>query len=120
MVQSILECALGVARDHGGLAIERVSVEIGALQLVAPEALEFAFEAAKKGTLAENGVLEWHEVVARIECEACGACFEPEDLFWACPECGAVGGRVLAGDDLVLKSVELLEPDAQKEIADED
>ncbi|HNR29735.1 MAG TPA: hydrogenase maturation nickel metallochaperone HypA [Candidatus Hydrogenedentes bacterium] len=107
IVENILERALAIAVEHGHLPVSRVRVAIGALQQVEPEVLEFAFQAAVQGTLAEDAAFEWRAVPARIACAACDAQFEPEDLFWVCPECAAAGGRVLAGDELVLESVVL-------------
>jgi len=115
LVQQIIECALQTADDHGSLPIARVCVEIGALQQVVPEALVFAFEAAVKDTPAQGAVLDWKEIPARVVCSTCNACFEPEDLFWTCPQCNSIGGRVIQGDELILKSVELLDPEEAEE-----
>lgn len=116
IVENLLERALAVAAEHGGLPVSCVRLAIGALQQVEPEVLEFAFQAAVPGTPAEHATLEWRVVPARVACASCGTCFEPEDVFWACPTCGAAGGRVLAGDDLVLEAVVLDEaPHVQEE-----
>lgn len=109
LVARILERACAIARDHGGRPIERIVLEVGALQQVVPEALEFAFDASKQGTLAGDARLDWREIPARVRCSACGMAYEPEDLYWVCPECAAAGGEVLAGDDLILSSVVLQE-----------
>ena len=112
LIQNVVEVALDVAHEHGGLPIQRVVLDIGALQQVVPEALEFAFDAATKDTLAEDAVLEWHLLPTRIECSGCGREFEPDDdVFWVCTECDNIGGRVLQGNELVLRSVELEAPD---------
>jgi len=109
LAERILESALCAAEAHGGLPVECIVVEIGALQQVVPEALAFAFDAAKSGTPAEDAVLEWRETAALIACEACGNEFTPEDMFWICPSCGAAGGRVLRGEELIIQSVTLRE-----------
>ena len=107
LVARILERACAVARDHGGLPIERIVLEVGALQQVVPEALEFAFEASKRDTLAAEARLDWREAPARVRCPACGLEHEPDDIYWSCPACGTAGGEVLSGDDLILSSVVL-------------
>lgn len=104
---NIVESAARVADEHGGLPISRIVVELGVLQHIVPEALNFAFEAAVHGTPHVGAELVWREVPARIACDVCGMEYEPEDVFWLCPECGAVGGTVLQGEELVLRSVEL-------------
>ncbi len=107
LVESILTSVFDVARQHGNPPVTRVKLEVGALQQVVPEALEFAFNAAVKGTSAEGAVLDWTEIPARIQCPACHATYEPADVFWVCPNCEAQGGKAIAGDDIVLASVEL-------------
>ena len=110
LVNNILAAAFQVASEHGDLPIESVSVEVGALRQVVPEALQFAFVASVQDTLAEGATLDWIEVPTRIACSHCGTEFAPEDLFWVCSACKAPGGRVVHGEELVLKSVTLAEP----------
>ena len=108
LIRSLLDVAFRVAQENGGLPIERVVLEIGALQQVAPEALEMAFDAAVQDTPAEGAVLEWEEVPVSIQCYACQGEYAPADeVFWTCPYCGASGGRPVQGDELVLRSVVL-------------
>ncbi len=107
IVASILECAERVAREHGGLPISRIVLEVGALQHVVPEALKFAFDAAVRDTRHAGAELSWREIPARVRCAACGAEYVPDDVFWVCPECDQVGGAAVQGDELVLCSVEL-------------
>ncbi|GMU91666.1 MAG: putative hydrogenase nickel incorporation protein HypA [Candidatus Hydrogenedentota bacterium] len=109
IVTRILELALDVSRQHGNLPVERVTVEIGSLRQVAPDALLFAFEAASRGTNAEGAVFEWNEIPAKVLCERCEAKFQPAEALWLCPKCGAGGGRIIHGDELILKSVTLEE-----------
>lgn len=109
IVTRILEMAIEVSRQHGDLPVERVTVEIGSLRQVAPEVLLFAFEAASRGTSAEGAIFEWSEIPAEVLCERCETRFQPAMALWLCPNCGAGGGRVIRGDELILKSVTLEE-----------
>lgn len=107
IVAAILERALALAEENGGLPIESIRIEAGALQQVVPEALDFAFNAAIAGTLAEGARLEWSVTPARVRCPACACEYEPDDVFWACPACQTPGGEAVAGDEIILSSVEL-------------
>ena len=107
LAERILECALELSEAHGGAPVERIEVEIGALQAVVPESLAFAFRAAIVDTSAENAVIDWREIPALVECPACAAAYCPTDILWLCPDCGAAGGRALSGDDLVITRVVL-------------
>ncbi|MBX3177460.1 MAG: hydrogenase maturation nickel metallochaperone HypA [Candidatus Hydrogenedentes bacterium] len=107
LAERILECALEVSGEHGGAAIERVVLEIGALRAVVPESLKFAFEAASMETAAEGALLEWREIPAEVECRSCLETYCPQDIVWCCPGCGATGGRAVRGDELIITSVSL-------------
>ncbi|MBM3289920.1 MAG: hydrogenase maturation nickel metallochaperone HypA [Candidatus Hydrogenedentes bacterium] len=109
IVKRILDLALDVSRENGALPIARVAVDVGALQNVVPEMMSFAFTAISVGTDAEGAEFDWTEVPAEVVCESCEAMFRPEAPMWTCPECGAGGGRVVRGDELVLRSVTLRE-----------
>jgi hydrogenase nickel incorporation protein HypA/HybF len=107
LVEQILSRALELSGENGGLPIEEVVVEIGTLQQVVPEALLFAFEAARAETPAAEAKLTWTSIPARIMCPACSGEYETSDVIWACPDCHTPGGRVVQGDDLILKRVVL-------------
>jgi hydrogenase nickel incorporation protein HypA/HybF len=105
LVQSLLVSTLNVAEAHGGLPVDKVRVRIGGLRQVVPDALQWAFDLAKKGTLAENAILEWEEVKAVVRCRQCSTSYEPDGVFWVCPRCGTAGGEAMQGQELVLDSV---------------
>lgn len=107
LAERILECALELSRDHGGAPVERIEVEIGALRAVVPESLKFAFEAAVQDTAAAGAELAWCEIPARVACPECPETYAPDDIIWSCPACGAVGGRAITGDELVITRVTL-------------
>jgi len=109
IVKRILDLALDVSEQNGALPVARVAVDVGALQNVVPEMMSFAFAAISHGTNAEGAAFEWSEVPAEVICERCETSFRPDAPIWVCPECGAGGGRVVRGDELVLRSVTLRE-----------
>lgn len=57
IAQHLLDVALRTAQEHGGLRVLAVHVRTGEFAMVAPECLEFAFEALAMGTLAEGAGL---------------------------------------------------------------
>jgi hydrogenase nickel incorporation protein HypA/HybF len=107
IVQSLLEKALEVAEEHGRLPVEKVRVRIGRLRQVVPDVLVYSFDIAKKGTLAENAVLDLEQAAPLVCCARCFHEFEPTDVYWLCPKCGSVGGKVLKGEELILETVSL-------------
>ena len=108
---AILEKVLEIADQHGGLPVERISLQIGAQRQVVPEFLETAFQAAAADTLAEKAVLDWRQIEAQVECQLCRQRFQPEGIFWECTACGAPGGKMIQGDELTLESIDLKDPE---------
>ncbi|BBA68916.1 hypothetical protein YM18_0359 [Geobacter sulfurreducens] len=90
-----------------GRRIVAVVLEIGELSGVVPEAVEFCFEACTAGTLAEGARLSIDRVPGRGECGNCATVFPVRTYFDPCPACGAYGVRVVAGEELRVKELEV-------------
>ena len=98
--------AVHVAEANRATRIDEIELEIGAMRRVVPEALKLAFTAMSEGTLAEGAALKMTEIAVRAKCNPCGESFEPDiDASFACPKCGKADVQIMAGDDIVLKTV---------------
>jgi hydrogenase nickel incorporation protein HypA/HybF len=102
---SIAEAIAAIAERHAdGRRITRVEVSIGHLRQVVPAALEFAFELVAPGV-----ELAITEVPAAGRCRACGAHGTLDAFPFACTACGALDVEVIAGEELVVESLDLEE-----------
>lgn len=109
---SLCESILDILRDQAEKdrfsRVKRVSVDIGPLSCVEPEALRFGFDAVMKGSLAEGAEL----VIARPPAEAlCLDCFSTvpvEQRTDICPRCGSEALQVTKGEDLKIRELEVL------------
>jgi hydrogenase nickel incorporation protein HypA/HybF len=95
-----------VAEAAAGRRIRRVTVEIGKLSGVVPQALQFSFGLVADGTPAAGAVLDIREIQARARCADCAAEFQVDSFFAACG-CGCRQLERLAGEELNVKSLEL-------------
>lgn len=94
-------------RDQLGEArVRSVTIEVGKLSGVVPEALTFAFEICTKDTLLTDTVLIVDDVPATARCEECGVVAQI-DSFVAARRCGSVDLKLLTGQELRIKSVEV-------------
>jgi hydrogenase nickel incorporation protein HypA/HybF len=110
LAEAILAVALEVADTHGRQPVEHLWVRFGRLRQVMPEALSLAFRAVAHGTLAEGATLHCEEVPPRLRCRSCDIIFAPEYPWLSiCPGCGAAGGEVIAGEEMVVTRVTLRE-----------
>jgi hydrogenase nickel incorporation protein HypA/HybF len=106
LMQSAIDTAVGHARRCGKERIHRLTLEVGMLSGVDPNALSFAFEAASAGTIAESATLEVQSAAAVAYCDPCRSEFVAADVFCICPACGEPSGHILRGADLTLLSLE--------------
>ncbi|RNC70674.1 MAG: hydrogenase maturation nickel metallochaperone HypA [Desulfuromonadales bacterium] len=90
-----------------GRRVLSVVLEIGELSGVVPDAVEFCFEACTSGTLLEGAKLVIERVPGVGRCPSCGKESPVRSYFDPCPGCGAYGVRVVAGEELRVKEVEV-------------
>jgi len=108
---SIMEAALQSAEDEarraGADRITRLRLRVGVLSGVVPEALEFAFESLREGTMAAGAALDIETVPAVFRCLECGAMPELDEITFACPACR--GSMVVdhGGNELELSQLEV-------------
>lgn len=107
LMESALESAERHAREHGATRIHALTLTVGALSAVVPEALELAFEAASPGTMAEGAALTVNYIPLTLHCPVCRADFEAPDLATPCPGCGGFSTVVSRGEELHLVSLEI-------------
>jgi hydrogenase nickel incorporation protein HypA/HybF len=106
-MQDALELALGEARRQGANHIHRLTLRVGRLAGVEPEALAFAFDVVAAGTPAEGADFVIEDVTAVCFCTCCRQEFEPTDFIFCCPGCGTLSSTVRQGGELELASVEV-------------
>ncbi|QGN00172.1 hydrogenase maturation nickel metallochaperone HypA [Methylocystis parvus] len=88
-----------------GRRIKRITLEIGELAGVAPEALFFCFDLATKDTLAEGAELEICARSGIARCEECQSTFPAPSRLAIC-DCGSPRICLVQGEELNVKSVE--------------
>ena len=97
-----------VAEAAKGRRVTRVTLEVGKLSGVMADAIAFCFDIVAQGTGLEGATLEIHEIDGRARCEVCGLEFEVETLFAPCP-CGSHRSKRIRGEELIVKSMEMME-----------
>jgi hydrogenase nickel incorporation protein HypA/HybF len=91
----------------GGARVAVVRLEIGRLAAVVPEALQFCFEVCAQGTSLEGASLHIAVIPGRARCRDCGVERVIETYADVCP-CGGTELRVLGGEELCVKNVEVV------------
>lgn len=106
---SLLENVRGILEDHAlkqnFRRVTKVTLEIGKLSCVEPEALRFGFDVVRKDSLAENAELIIAELAGLGVCRQCQQQIEMETLYDPCGYCGSSLVTVIQGSEMRIKDL---------------
>ena len=105
--QALLSQVTAIARERGAQAIERIVVEVGPLSGVDGALLARAFEVARIGSCAAEAALSIDTPQVTVSCLSCGSQSHAAPNRLLCGTCGGYRTRIIAGDELNLRRVEL-------------
>lgn len=105
--ESILSILEAEAARQKFESVKKLWLEIGPLSGIEPEALRFAFDAAKKGTLADAALLEIIVTQATAWCLGCERTVPIAHRFDPCPQCGGHRLKVATGEEMRIKELEV-------------
>lgn len=96
--QSLIEQAMKAREDRPFRRVVRVSLSVGQLSRVEPEALHVAFDLLSRDTFLEGAELWIARPPGRLVCDACGDVSEVEVRPARCPACGSDRLRIDGGE----------------------
>jgi hydrogenase nickel incorporation protein HypA/HybF len=107
VAESILNTAIKVAEDNNAKTITKIQVKVGTLSGVEPYALQFALNAIKDGTIAQNADMEMNIIKAVGRCNACGKDSEPDTFYSICEYCNDPMLEIVAGEEFEIEFVDV-------------
>lgn len=107
LAESVREIVEDTARANGAQRVLAVRLEIGKLAQVEPEAMRFAFEVVKRGSLADQANLEIVETDATAWCMPCGTGVTITARGNPCPRCGSHQLQVTGGDRMRVMDIQI-------------
>lgn len=109
---TLLENVREILEDHAVKQqfskVAKVTLEIGKLSCVEPDALRFGFDVVMKGSLAEKAELIISELEGLGLCQHCGRQSVMETLYDACPACGSLDVKIMQGLDMKIKDLAVI------------
>jgi hydrogenase nickel incorporation protein HypA/HybF len=108
LIQSLIAGVEARVRQHGAVAVHRVTVQVGELAGVEPELFRTAFELFRERTVCAGAELDLVGVPAAWACPACGSPVARGESL-TCSRCGAPA-RLVRGEELLLERIELEVP----------
>ncbi len=108
IAEGILSSAITGAEGAGGTRINTVDITVGVLTEVMEDALQFAWEAIRVGTMAEGAVLNVTMTDATSRCSDCGHEWVHDRYSGAqCPSCDGYLIQLLSGRELKIDTIDI-------------
>lgn len=107
VTQSILQIALQHAQKAHAKRIVDLNIVMGELSSMVDDSIQFYWDIIAKDTIAEGAALHFRRVPAQLECLACAAQYHPSSEELACPRCGSLRVKILAGEEFLLESIDV-------------
>lgn len=107
LCRRLLKEVARVAAAHDAGRVTRLTVSIGPLSGVEAPLLERAFAIARQNTVAKHAVLVTEIAPIRVSCRNCEKESDTAANNLRCRNCGDWHVRLLSGDALLLKGVEM-------------
>ena len=95
-----------VGEKAGDSKVKRISLDIGKLSAIMPDAVRFCFDVCAKDTALEGAVLEINEIPGLGRCNECGNEIDLEQVYGQCT-CGCRHIHCIAGEELMIKEMEV-------------
>src|ERR1700679_2795698 len=112
IAESIIQIAEAKAREQNAQSIQVIKLRLGTFTTIVPDALQFAFEIARHGTLSRDARLDIEIVPMIVRCVVCEASTQPVGgICLICEQCG-FPLEILSGEEL---RIECIEVDSAKE-----
>ena len=107
LAEGVREIVDETARANGAQRVAAVRLEIGKLAQVEVEALRFAFDVVKLGSLAHSARLEIVEPDGTAWCMRCSSPVAIAQRGDACPGCGSYQLQVTGGESMRVMDIEI-------------
>lgn len=107
IMEQTLDLAIHHAQRQGATQIHHITLRIGQMSGVVPEALFFAFDVVTAGTMAHQAQLSIERVPVQCHCDRCDRAFIPDDVIYQCPHCGHITHRATQGTEIELANLEI-------------
>jgi hydrogenase nickel incorporation protein HypA/HybF len=107
VTESLLKIALEHAEKANARRVTDLYIVIGDLASMVDDSIQFYWEIIAKGTIAEQAKLHFRRVPAELQCMTCFEKYQPTDRELACPKCGGIDTKIIAGEEFALESIDV-------------
>jgi hydrogenase nickel incorporation protein HypA/HybF len=108
--EALFDLVMQHAQAARAVRVTGVYVVIGELSSLIDDSVQFYFDLISRGTVAEGAHLTVRRVPAVFRCERCCHEYAPGAEVLACPACGSLSVRLIAGDEFYLEALDIVPP----------
>jgi hydrogenase nickel incorporation protein HypA/HybF len=105
IAMEIIDIANQYSEKANKSIVKEIEIEAGELSGVEYDALAFALDISKKGTVLENAKINIEKTEGRAKCNDCRTEFPLNNLYTPCPRCGKYDFTIISGKELRVKSI---------------
>ena len=109
LIRTLIAQVAELLSPYSGATLRRIRIQVGPLSCVEPALLISAWEQHRESGVDPMATLEIDEVPLVARCHTCAADFEPVKFCFRCPRCGGSDTKAIAGDGVMLQSIEIEE-----------
>ena len=108
--QALLMQVTEIVAGRGAADVTRITIEVGPLAGVDSALLCSAFAILRAGSCAAGATLSVEATAVEVACLTCGGQSKTEPNRLVCAFCGGYRTRIVSGEDLRLRRIELRVP----------
>ncbi len=107
VTENILNIALRHADQAGASRITDLYLVIGQMASIVDDSVQFYWDIISQGSAAAGAQLHFRRVPAEMLCLECDRLYSPTKEELACPSCGGVAVKIVAGEEFYLEAIDV-------------
>ncbi len=107
LAMSVREIVEDAAKQNGAKKVNEVNIIVGEFSSVSSDALEFAMEVAKKGSVFEFAKINIKSTKTILSCSQCNQETVMEDYIFKCGACESTSVKIVSGDRMYVDSIDI-------------
>jgi len=106
ITQNMFKLVLEEAEKAGAKKVSKVDLVIGEMTGALSECVQFYFNLISRGTIVEGAAIGIRMVPPMVLCRNCKQTSKiPKKEYWKCPHCDEGSMEIIAGRELLVKSI---------------
>lgn len=107
VTQNIIKISCEEAEKHNVSKVKEIRIKVGELTGLVPQAIQYYFEIASKGTKVENAIIKIEKSPIKIKCSLCNGESEVNFNTLTCSHCGSKDYKIIGGNEFYIESLEV-------------